>query len=64
MGNNMKVYYNDGEIDNFKVSFESFDIESMVAPMLGALIFEEEEKQFCIFLDQVKKIEIEAGEEL
>lgn len=61
--NNMKVYYNDGEIDIFKVDFEAYDIESMVAPMLGALVFDQDGKQVCVLLDQVKKIEFEVEED-
>lgn len=56
----LKVYYDDGEIEIFKeVSFEVYDLESIVSPVFNALIFENRESkvQICIMLDRVKKIE-------
>lgn len=62
--NSMKVYYNDGEIDVYDdVEFEAFDLESIVAPMIGALIFEHKDKQVCILLYTVKKFEFVVEEE-
>lgn len=62
--NDMKVYYNDGEVDIYEgVEFEAFDMESVVAPMLGALIFECKGKQVCIMTDQVKKFEFTVNNE-
>ena len=59
MNKKMIIYYHDGEIESFHVDFESYDIELLVAPMIGSLVFEEGNKQVCIMLDQVKKIEFE-----
>jgi len=59
MNNKMTIYYNDGEIESFDVNFEAYDIEMLVAPMTGSLVFEQDEKQVCIMLDEVKKIEFD-----
>jgi len=54
----MKVCYEDGEVEVFEgVGFDNFDLESRVAPMLGALIFDYGEKGYFIPMDKVKKIE-------
>lgn len=61
---NMKVYYNDGEVEVYEgIEFEAYDLESVVAPMIGALIFEQKGKQVCILLYTVKKIEFVDDEE-
>jgi hypothetical protein len=63
---NMKVYYHDGEIDIYEgVPFEVFDLEGLVSPTLNALILENKEtnKQVCILLDRVKKIEFDEVDE-
>jgi hypothetical protein len=63
---NMKVYYHDGEIDIYEgVPFEVFDLEGLVSPTLNALILENSSfnKQVCILLDRVKKIEFDEVDE-
>lgn len=61
--NTMKVFYDDGEIENFEVNFEAFDIESLMVPMVGALVFRGNNNQVCIMLDKVKKLEFTFKEE-
>jgi len=59
MNKKMTIYYQDGEIESFEVYFEAYDIEVLIAPMTDSLVFEQGEKQVCIMLDKVKKIEFE-----
>lgn len=64
MLNDMIVYYNDGETDIFKsLNFGAFDLENVVVPMFGAIVFDYDQKQVVILLDQVKKIEFDLSEE-
>lgn len=62
-GNSMKVHYNNGETEVFKVEFEAYDLESVVVPMINALVFNHEGKQICLFLNDVKKLEFNVEDE-
>ncbi|QJT70431.1 hypothetical protein [Microcystis phage MaeS] len=55
----MRVYYTNDEVENYEVNFEAFDLESVVSPVLNALVFEDENEdiQYVISMDRVRKVE-------
>lgn len=53
----MTVYFNDGEIDKYKVQFDGHDIELLTIPDLNVLVFESEGKTVSLPLRNIKKIE-------
>lgn len=60
----MKIYYNDGEVEIYNdVEFEAYDLEGFISPIIEALIFDYQDKQLCIMLNRVKKIEFVDPEE-
>lgn len=46
MDKKMIIYYQDGEIESFDVNFEAYDIEMLVAPMTGSLVFEQDKNRY------------------
>ena len=53
----MTVYFNDGEIDNYKVGFDGHDLALLTLPDINVLVFESEGKTISLPLRNVKKIE-------